>query len=268
MQTNRYHRCLSSGLFDKMPTSNVNLTRLTVFKFKRVPNLRLDYYLAHAANLSRKEAKIAISKGRVLVNGESKLKANTSVTSSCQVILDKIPLSYQENRYYMLHKPKGVVCALQDEEHDVVLDLLPNDIQKELKIVGRLDKDTTGLLLLTTDGQWLHKITSPKHDCEKTYLVTLAEPITDNAVTELEQGVLLNGESDLTKPAKVSVHSEKQISLTISEGKYHQVKRMLAAVGNKVEALHRSQIGGVSLTDELALGEFKALSPEQVALLA
>jgi 16S rRNA pseudouridine516 synthase len=230
--------------------------------------LRLDYYLAHAANLSRKEAKIAIAKGRVLVNGESKLKANTSVTDSCDVILDKKSLSFQQNRYYMMHKPEGVVCALQDDEHSVVLDLLPNEIKKELKVVGRLDKDTTGLLLLTTDGQWLHKITSPKHDCPKTYLVDLADKIEQDAVNALEQGVLLNGEIDLTKPAKVVVHSDKQISLTISEGKYHQVKRMLAAVGNKVEALHRSQIGALVLPEALPLGEFQELSQEQAALLA
>lgn len=230
--------------------------------------MRLDYYLAHAANLSRKEAKIAIARSRVIVNGKDKLKANTSVTDACEVMLDKVKLSFQQNRYYMMHKPAGVVCALKDDEHGVVLDLVPHEIQKELKIVGRLDKDTTGLLLLTTDGQWLHKVTSPKHDCPKTYLVDLVDNITDVAVAELEQGVLLNGESDLTKMAQVVVHSDKQISLTISEGKYHQVKRMLAAVGNKVEGLHRSQIGGVTLGDDLALGEFKALSPEQVALLA
>jgi 16S rRNA pseudouridine516 synthase len=237
-------------------------------KLKRVTNLRLDYYLAHAANLSRKEAKIAIARGRVILNGKDKLKANTSVTDTCEVMLDKVRLSFQQNRYYMIHKPAGVVCALQDDEHDVVLDLVPHEIQKELKIVGRLDKDTTGLLLLTTDGQWLHKVTSPKHDCPKTYLVDLSDNITDAAVAELEQGVLLNGESELTKTAQVVVHSDKQISLTISEGKYHQVKRMLAAVGNKVEGLHRSQIGSVALGDDLALGEFKALSTEQVASLA
>jgi len=230
--------------------------------------LRLDYYLAHAANLSRKEAKIAIAKGRVIVNGEDKLKANTGVADTCNVMLDKVSLSFQLNRYYMMHKPAGLVCALQDDEHPVVLGLVPHEIQKELKIVGRLDKDTTGLLLLTTDGQWLHKVTSPKHDCPKTYLVDLVDAITDEAVAALEQGVLLNGESDLTKAAHVVVHTETQISLTISEGKYHQVKRMLAAVGNKVEGLHRTHIGSVALGDDLALGEFKALSPEQVASLA
>lgn len=230
--------------------------------------MRLDYYLAHGANLSRKEAKIAIAKGRVLVNGESKLKANTSVTENCEVILDKEPLSFQQNRYYMMHKPADVVCALKDDEHTVVLDLLPNEIKKELKVVGRLDKDTTGLLLLTTDGQWLHKITSPKHDCSKTYLVDLAEDISQDAITQLEQGVLLNGETELTKAAQVVVHSQQQISLTISEGKYHQVKRMLAAVGNKVIALHRTKIGSLVLGDELALGEFCELDQAQISALA
>lgn len=225
--------------------------------------LRLDYYLAHAANLSRKEAKIAIARKRVRVNGEKQLKANSSVTDQDEVLLDSVELRFAQDRYYMFHKPKGVVCATEDAEHSVVFDLLPNEIKKELKIVGRLDKDTSGLLLLTTNGQWLHRITSPKQNIPKTYLVDLDDDISDQAINELEKGVLLNGESDLTKTATVKLHNSKQISLTISEGKYHQVKRMLGAVGNHVVGLHRSQIGTINLPDNLSEGEVLELTVEQ-----
>ncbi len=227
--------------------------------------MRLDYYLAHAANLSRKEAKIAIARKRVRVNGERQLKANSTVTDQDEVLLDSVELSFAQDRYYMFHKPKGVVCATEDAEHSVVFDLLPNEIKKELKIVGRLDKDTSGLLLLTTNGKWLHRITSPKQDVPKTYLVDVADDISEQAINELEKGVLLNGESRLTKTATIQVHSSKQISLTISEGKYHQVKRMLAAVGNHVVGLHRSQIGTIDLPNSLVEGGCHELTAEQVA---
>ena len=228
--------------------------------------MRLDYYLAHAANLSRKEAKIAIAKKRVTVNGQSVLKANCPVNDDDTVLFNDMPLTFIKDRYYMFYKPKGVVCATEDSEHPVVFDLLPHEIKKELKIVGRLDKDTSGLLLLTTDGQWLHRITSPRQDVPKTYLVELADEIDADGIAQLEQGVLLNGETNLTKSATVVLHHKKKISLTISEGKYHQVKRMLAAIGNKVVELHRSQIGDVVLTDDMAEKDCIALTAAQIRL--
>lgn len=226
--------------------------------------MRLDFYLAHTANLSRKEAKIAIAKRRVSVNGADKLKANTNVQESDTVCLDGKSLSFAMDRYYLFYKPKGVVCATEDAEHPVVLDLLPNEIKKDLKIVGRLDKDTSGLLLLTTDGKWLHRITSPKQDVPKTYLVGLADNIGSDEINCLEQGVLLNGENGPTKPAKVKRLDDKQILLTISEGKYHQVKRMLAAVGNRVLELHRTQVGMIELPQDMNEGEWVSLTDEQV----
>lgn len=225
--------------------------------------MRLDFYLSHVTDLARKAAKIAAAKGRVTVNGQIIKKANYTVQETDTVCLDNEPLAWPSEGYYALHKPAGYVCATEDAEHPIVLDLLPSHLKK-LKIVGRLDKDTTGLLLLTTDGQWLHRITSPKKACPKRYRMVLADPIDDGALQQLEEGVMLHGESQVTLPAQAERISEKEIYLTIQEGKYHQVKRMLAAVGNKVEQLHRDQIGELSLEASLAEGEFRALSDVEI----
>ncbi|TBR38253.1 pseudouridine synthase [Marinomonas agarivorans] len=226
--------------------------------------MRLDYFLSHSAGLSRKLAKQAIAKQRVSVNGHKKLRANSVVSENDTILLDDVLLSFSHERYYAFHKSKGVICATEDSDNPVVFDFLPQDVLKNLKIVGRLDKDTTGLLLLTTDGQWLHQITSPRRHVTKTYLVNLADKITAAEIQQLEQGVQLNGESNLTKPAIVKQHTDKQISLTITEGKYHQVKRMLAAVGNRVDALHRTQIGEFVLPETLKENTFLSLTPEQI----
>ncbi|MBU1297126.1 MAG: pseudouridine synthase [Gammaproteobacteria bacterium] len=226
--------------------------------------MRLDFYLSHVTELARKAAKIAASKGRVTVNGEVVKKANYTVQEGDQICLDDTLLAWPSEGYYLLHKPAGYVCATQDPDHPTVLDLLPSHLGQELKIVGRLDKDTTGLLLLTTDGQWLHRITSPRNACNKRYRMMLADPISDEDLKQLEAGVMLNGESQPTLPAVAERISDCDIYLTIQEGKYHQVKRMLAAVGNKVEELHRDQIGPLSLDADIPAGEFRALTEDEV----
>ncbi|MFT2097029.1 pseudouridine synthase [Marinomonas sp. 2405UD66-6] len=227
--------------------------------------MRLDFYLSHVTELARKAAKIAASKGRVTVNGDVIKKANYTVKEGDVICLDDMPLAWPSEGYYLMHKPAGYVCANQDPDHPVVLDLLPSHLGQSLNIVGRLDKDTTGLLLLTTDGQWLHRITSPRNACGKRYRMTLADSISDDDLKQLEEGVLLNGESSLTLPAVAERISEDEIYLTIQEGKYHQVKRMLAAVGNKVELLHRDQIGLLALDADLQAGEFRQLTETEVA---
>ncbi|MGO3346217.1 MAG: 16S rRNA pseudouridine(516) synthase [Marinomonas sp.] len=227
--------------------------------------MRLDFYLSHVTDLARKASKIAASKGRVTVNGEIIKKANHPVQESDVIYLDDTRLAWPSEGYYLLYKPAGYVCATEDAEHSTVVDLLPSHLGQSLKVVGRLDKDTTGLLLLTTDGQWLHRITSPKKACSKRYRVVLVDTIDDAALEQLEKGVLLNGESHLTLPAIVERLSDNEIFLTIQEGKYHQVKRMLAAVGNKVETLHRDQIGELTLDESLSPGEFRALTESEVS---
>jgi 16S rRNA pseudouridine516 synthase len=150
----------------------------------------------------------------------------------------------------------------------VVIDLLPDELAGRLHPVGRLDLGTTGLLLLTSDGQWSHRITSPRHHCSKTYRVTLAEPLSDEAQRQLETGLQLRNDNNTTRPASVERLSDGVIDLTITEGRYHQVKRMVAAIGNHVDALHRHRIGSLALDDSLAPGEFRHLTDTEIRELA
>ncbi|WP_105188453.1 16S rRNA pseudouridine(516) synthase RsuA [Pseudoalteromonas sp. T1lg48] len=227
---------------------------------------RLDKFISNLAEIPRTHAKAAIKKKRVTVNGEVTRQLDQSVTEQDEIMLDGEILTYQGIRYFMLNKPEGYVCANSDELHATVFELLDEPNLNELHIAGRLDIDTTGLVLISNDGQWSHQITSPKKQKFKTYLVELAEPLSEQAVSELEQGVQLHGERDLTLPAKVEVLAPYQIRLHIVEGKYHQVKRMLAAVGNKVVTLHREAIAGIELDPALAPGEYRPLSEEEIAL--
>lgn len=228
--------------------------------------MRLDYYLAHAANYSRKEAKRIIHKGRVKVADSVETKISFSVEAGAEVRLDDTLLVLEQgHRYLMLNKPEGVVSATEDGLHETVLDLIPHELRRNLHPVGRLDRDTTGLLLLTTDGHWSHKISAPKNRCEKTYLAELAELLTPDAIARLEQGVLLKGETEPTRLARVVAVSDRCIRLTLTEGRYHQVKRMLAAVGNHVTSLHREQVGAIFLDPALGPGDYRTLSAAEVA---
>ncbi|KPQ29963.1 MAG: 16S rRNA pseudouridine516 synthase [Marinobacter excellens HL-55] len=229
--------------------------------------MRLDQRIATSSDLSRKDARRAVISGRVSVNGTHCKSASTHVHEQDQVMLDDRLLTLPGDLYLMMNKPAGVISATTDSSQPTALDLLPANLARHVHIAGRLDKDTTGLLLLTSDGQWSHLVTSPRRDCVKTYRVTLAEPLPDEAFVMLEQGVQLHGEDKPTQPAHVLVHSETTIELTIREGRYHQVKRMLAAVGNHVKALHRLSIGAITLDDTLAPGQYRALTVDEISAI-
>jgi len=226
--------------------------------------MRLDYLVATASGLSRKEAKRAIGKGLVERNGSQCRQVSVQVGAEDDIRLDGNRLSLPGERYLMLFKPQDTLSATTDSHQPTALDLIPADLRNGLHIAGRLDRDTTGLLLLTTDGHWSHRITSPRAGCEKTYLVALSEPISGDAIAHLETGVKLKGEDALTRPAMVSLINPQTIELTIREGRYHQIKRMLAAVGNHVTALHRLRIGAIALDDSLAPGEFRELTAAEI----
>lgn len=226
--------------------------------------MRLDYFIANATALSRRDAKKAISGGLVQVDDQTCRKAGTPVAPESSITLEGRPLSLPGERYLMLHKPEGVISATTDSQQPTALDLLPTNVRQGLHIAGRLDADTTGLLLLTTDGQWSHRITSPRVHCPKTYRVTLSQPIDATAIARLEQGVTLRNEARPTSPARVQQLGDRLIDLTISEGRYHQVRRMLAAVGNHVEGLHRWRIGAIVLDPALAPGQYRELTPGEV----
>jgi 16S rRNA pseudouridine516 synthase len=237
---------------------------MTVFPVT-VLTMRLDYFLAHSAGLTRKEAKQLISRGAVTVDGEPRPKANLQLQDGQGVWLHGEPVQLPGHRYLMLHKPPGVVCSTDDPEHRTVLDLLPAELRQDLHPAGRLDRDTTGLVLLTTDGQWSHRLTSPNHHCEKRYRVVCADPVSDEDLQALRNGILLRGEDSPTLPAGVERVDADQLLLTIREGRYHQVKRMLAARSNKVVALHREQIGEIALDADLSPGAFRLLTKEEIA---
>lgn len=226
--------------------------------------MRLDYFIANATALSRRDAKKAISAGLVKLDDKTCRKAGTLVAPGAGITLEGQPLVLPGERYLMLNKPKGIISATTDSQQPTALDLLPAGERQGLHIAGRLDADTTGLLLLTTDGQWTHRITSPRIHCPKTYRVTLNEPIDAAAIARLEQGVELRNETRPTSPARVHRLDDRLIDLTISEGRYHQVRRMLAAVGNHVEDLHRWRIGTIVLDPGLAPGQYRELSAEEV----
>lgn len=229
--------------------------------------MRLDFFVANSTGLSRKASRQQISKGEVTVDNEVCRKAATPIRTDQRVCWREQPLALPGERYFMLNKPVGVVSATRDRDHTTAVDLLPAELRPGLHVAGRLDIDTTGLLLLTTDGNWSHRITSPRYQCRKRYRVTLAEPLEQAARLKLEQGVVLKDDPQPTRAAQVDLVSERMIDLTISEGRYHQVKRMLAAVGNRVDALHRMQIGPVALDPTLGAGAFRALTDDEVDML-
>lgn len=229
--------------------------------------VRLDKFICHSTGLSRQQVQRMIRSGVALVNDVIVKKPDHKLTAADVVKLDSEILSLPAQRYLMLNKPAGYVCANSDSEHPVVLDLLDESGIDKLQIAGRLDIDTTGLVLITDDGAWNHRVTAPVSLCRKTYCVTLSEPLTIDAAEQLREGVLLSGEKNLTRPAALSFmdNQNDRIRLTISEGKYHQVKRMFAAVGSHVVALHRESVGNIMLDGSLLPGQYRPLTPAEVA---
>lgn len=229
--------------------------------------MRLDKFLCDCSDLTRSLAGKLIRQGEVKVDGIVVKQPAFHITEQSLVEFDGIELTLsQGNRYFMLHKPQGYVCSNEDPDHPTVFFLLDEPGMGRLHVVGRLDLDTTGLVLITDDGQWSHRITSPRHECAKTYRVWLADPIAPGTAEQFAEGVLLRSEKEKTRPAQLEILGECEARLTIHEGKYHQVKRMFAAVGNKVIGLHREQIGALALEETLEPGEYRELSAAEVAL--
>ena len=182
---------------------------------------------------------------------------------------------YQAKGYIMLHKPAGTECSQKPSAWPSIYTLLPQPLRQRpckgaiqgVQAVGRLDQDTTGLLLLSDDGQFIHRMSSPKKHVPKVYQVTTKHPVTAAQIERLQAGVVLDDDPRPVRAAACVQLDERCIDLTLTEGKYHQVKRMIAAVGNRVEALHRSRIGGLSLPDDLQPGQWRWLTAQQIALL-
>ncbi len=227
--------------------------------------MRLDKFVCHTAGYSRLEARRLVKARRVSVNGSICRDFGYSLVEGDAVCLDGEPLQLAGPRYFLLNKPVGYVCATQDGEHPTVLDLLHEPRKQELHIAGRLDIDTTGLVLITDDGQWSHRVMSPKHESKKTYLVETADPIDERVISLFYEGVMLNGEDKPTLPAELIILAPHKAELSLCEGRYHQVKRMFAAVGNRVTQLHRQSIGEIQLDASLAVGSYRILSKQEIS---
>lgn len=227
--------------------------------------MRLDKFIAEQTGLTRSQAAKALKSGVVSVNEEIEKSGARKVSAEDAIRYEGEFLEWLEGgQYFMLYKPQGYVCSHDDGEYPTVFQFFDYPLMNKLHTAGRLDVDTTGLVLLTDDGQWSHRITSPKHHCEKTYLVTLADPVEAFYAQQLAEGILLRGEKEPCLPAKMEILDDYNVNLTISEGRYHQVKRMFAALGNKVEALHRWRIGDIVLDESLEEGEYRGLSDEEI----
>lgn len=229
---------------------------------------RIDKLLASQGALSRREVREMMKKGRITVNGNVVSDSSVKVCEeSDTVMLDGEAIKLKKHIYIMLNKPQGVVSASDSESDTTVVDLVPEELyRKGLFPAGRLDKDTTGFVLITDDGDFAHRILSPKKHIYKTYEARLEHRIGEKETEMLRNGITL-GDGTVLKEAKVEVieDSEKPlVSIMICEGKYHQVKRMFAAAGNRVIALHRTKMGGLELDSGLLPGKCREITSEEL----
>lgn len=232
---------------------------------------RLDKLIALNCNVSRKEARTLIKDAAVTVNGRCVLRAEELVDVETDDIAVKgYNFTAKEHIYIMLNKPQGVISATNDPRKETVIDIIPPELKRRsLFPCGRLDRDTTGLLIITDDGAFAHRIMSPSHHVYKTYEAVLKEPISASDAALLESGITLADGTECL-PAKVKAFTfggAPAAEIKIKEGKYHQVKRMFAALGNHVEHLRRTRIGALQLDPDLAEGDCRELTAEELALV-
>lgn len=230
--------------------------------------MRLDKILAHLGYGSRKDVKKIIRAGHVLVNGETLRDDDAHVDPDIdEIIVGDDTLEYTEKVYWLMNKPQDVVSATVDPRYPTVIDLLPSNAGHGLFPIGRLDIDTEGLLVVSNDGALAHRLLSPKKHVDKEYEVDLAKDWDPRYEMELSDGILIQDPEYQCKPASVVVIDPKKIRIVISEGKYHQVKRMMVACDNEVVHLRRIRMGGLSLDPQLHPGEFRPLTPLELEQL-
>ena len=240
--------------------------------------MRLDKFLGDQGIGTRKQIKEYVKNGRCKVNGDVVLKSDIHIDENRdEISFDDVILSYSKFHYFLLNKPTGVVSATTDGKNTTVLDLLGDDNVKGLSPCGRLDIDTEGLLLITDDGGLIHKLLSPKKHVDKVYEVHLKKALSEADIAKLDEGVNIgdkkdDGSIDYTLPAKVDVKDNDEedrpvIHLTIHEGRFHQVKRMLEAIGNEVLFLRRLSMGPLRLDESLLPGDYRPLTEEEISLL-
>ena len=232
--------------------------------------LRLDKYLADMGIGTRSQIKEAAKKGRIQVNGQTEKKTDRKITpGDDQVIMDGQVIGYVHTEYYMLNKPQGVVSATEDRKYQTVVDLIADRQRKDLFPVGRLDIDTEGLLLITNDGELAHRLLSPKKHVDKVYYAKVQGKVDESDVKAFADGVDI-GDDTPVKNADLRIlksGEESEIELTITEGRFHQVKRMFHAVGKEVIYLKRLSMGSLVLDKTLTKGEYRSLTEEEIKKL-
>jgi len=231
--------------------------------------MRIDKFISEQAGVSRSDAKAMIKKGQILVNDAPVKSADQKIDpEKDRIVIGGKEIAYREFIYIMLNKPDGVICATRDGLSATVLELIPSELRRKgLFPAGRLDKDTEGFVFITDDGALAHKMLSPKNHVEKEYVVTLERPAEEQYISIFEEGMTIDG-GEKCLPAKLSFTDEPNVvKLVLHEGKYHQVKRMMEAVGNRVTHLRRVRMGGIELDPTLASGECREITDEELARL-
>jgi 16S rRNA pseudouridine516 synthase len=228
--------------------------------------MKLDRFLAKQSSMGRTAAHRLIAAKRVRVDGEICANNQQEVDRFTRIELDETVLQQPERALYlMLNKPVGILSATTDPVHPTVIDLLDDPDKHTLHIAGRLDRGTSGLVLLTNDGRWSKRLMEPVERVPKVYLVETAEDIIPEAVAAFAAGFYFHTEDITTQPAELQLLAPRQARLTLYEGRYHQVKRMFHRVQNRVTALHRESIGSLHLPEDLQPGQWRALTPAEIA---
>lgn len=229
--------------------------------------MRVDKLLSEMGKASRSESAKLARQGKILVNGTPIKKADVHVNPETdEIVLCGMPVKYKKFTYIMLNKPEGYVSATDDPKETTVLELLDDEERrKNLFPCGRLDKNTLGLLILTNDGESAHRLLSPKHHAEKVYKFKSKLPLAQDDIEKLEAGIDIGGY--VTKPCKITLNDNTEGEIILTEGKYHQIKRMLEAIDNKITYLERISFGGIGLDTSLERGEWRYLTDEEEKLL-
>jgi 16S rRNA pseudouridine516 synthase len=225
---------------------------------------RLDKFIASQLNINRKAVRLMVAKNRILVDQHIAISADQIINLFSQICVDGRVIQDNKAIYLMLHKPVGVVSATKDDKHRTVLDLITHPNKSELHIVGRLDLNTSGLVLLTNDSRWSEALTDPERKVPKCYQVELEKPLTDEYISAFSEGMYFNYENITTLPAELIIKSPYQAEVKLKEGKYHQIKRMFGRFKNPVIGLHRSSIGDIALDLDLLVGASRALTEQEI----
>ncbi|TLU67390.1 16S rRNA pseudouridine(516) synthase [Thalassotalea litorea] len=226
---------------------------------------RLDKFLAEHLQLNRREVRILLARRAVAVDDKPVVDRDVLVNRFSKITLDGNVLQANEPRYFMLHKPIGVVSATTDKQHKTVLDLLPVTDKPGLHITGRLDLNTSGLLLITDDSRWSEALSHPDNKVTKHYRVTLQNPIDESYIEAFANGMYFPFEDIVTQPARLKIVSDYEADVWLTEGKYHQIKRMFGRFRNPVIALHRISIGAITLDKNLEPGQSRPLNKQEIA---